>query len=99
MRRTKARELPKDLPLTRILPRAVRNAGGSFQLAGLPPEVSYKGLEGVLGSPRPLTMSRSFLEADVEQVVQQLSIDEKVRLLSGKDHWRTSDIPRLGIPS
>ncbi|PSN70389.1 beta-glucosidase [Corynespora cassiicola Philippines] len=36
---------------------------------------------------------------DVEYVLSQLDLDEKVSLLSGKDFWHTKDIPRLGIPS
>ncbi|GMK56160.1 hypothetical protein CspeluHIS016_0212160 [Cutaneotrichosporon spelunceum] len=40
-----------------------------------------------------------FLHADIRSLVDQLSVDEKVLLLSGKDYWRTHPIPRLGIPS
>lgn len=34
-----------------------------------------------------------------EQIIRQLTIDEKISLLSGKDFWQTRDIPRLHIPS
>ncbi|OOO07342.1 glycoside hydrolase family 3 domain protein [Aspergillus oryzae] len=37
--------------------------------------------------------------ADIEQIIQQLTRDEKVALLTGEDFWHTVPIPRLGIPS
>ncbi|KAF1924059.1 glycoside hydrolase family 3 protein [Didymella exigua CBS 183.55] len=43
--------------------------------------------------------STPFAPFDVEEVLLQLNIDEKVSLLSGKDFWHTRDIPRLSIPS
>ena len=39
------------------------------------------------------------LEARVEQLLRQLTLQEKCALLSGKDLWRTVPIPRLGIGS
>lgn len=36
---------------------------------------------------------------DVEKTIQELSLEEKIRLLAGKDTWATHDIPRLNIPS
>ena len=36
---------------------------------------------------------------DIENLVAQLSLEEKASLLSGKNFWETMDIPRLGIPS
>ncbi|KFZ13985.1 hypothetical protein V502_06320 [Pseudogymnoascus sp. VKM F-4520 (FW-2644)] len=36
---------------------------------------------------------------DVEDVLSQLSLDEKVALTRGSDMWHTTPIPRLGIPS
>ncbi|CAK7217253.1 hypothetical protein SEUCBS140593_003146 [Sporothrix eucalyptigena] len=38
-------------------------------------------------------------EIDIEAVLAQLSLDEKVALLSGIDGWHTKAIPRLGVPS
>ena len=35
----------------------------------------------------------------IEKLLAQLSIEEKVQLLSGLDFWSTAAIPRLGIPS
>jgi beta-glucosidase len=35
----------------------------------------------------------------VDDVLPQLTLDEKVSLLAGKDFWHTQDIPRLGIES
>lgn len=36
---------------------------------------------------------------DVEKVIQELTIEEKVQLLAGKDTWTTNSIDRLNIPS
>jgi beta-glucosidase len=36
---------------------------------------------------------------EVESVLSQLTIDEKVALTAGKDFWHTVPVPRLGIPS
>ncbi|KAF9698526.1 hypothetical protein EKO04_003917 [Ascochyta lentis] len=43
--------------------------------------------------------STQFAPWSIEDVLSQLTIDEKVSLLSGKDFWHTRDIPRLSIPS
>ncbi|PWY75366.1 hypothetical protein BO70DRAFT_372618 [Aspergillus heteromorphus CBS 117.55] len=37
--------------------------------------------------------------ADIEDLLKQLTLDEKVALLTGDDFWHTVPIPRLGIPS
>jgi beta-glucosidase len=37
--------------------------------------------------------------ARLVELVKQLTLEEKCNLLSGKDAWRTYDVPRLGIPS
>lgn len=47
-------------------------------------------------SPLP-NMSSSSL--DVEHVLSNLTLDEKIALLSGKDTWGTHAVERLGIPS
>ena len=36
---------------------------------------------------------------DVEHVLSQLTVDEKIALISGSDPWHTASIPRLGVPS
>ncbi|CAI6078387.1 unnamed protein product [Clonostachys chloroleuca] len=36
---------------------------------------------------------------DVEELISQLSVDEKVSLLAGKDIWHTTSLPRHSIPS
>lgn len=36
---------------------------------------------------------------NVDALVPQLTVDEKVSLVSGIDFWHTASIPRLGIPS
>ncbi len=39
------------------------------------------------------------LEARVGELLQQMTLAEKITLLSGKDNWNTMPIERLGIPS
>ncbi|KAI5200586.1 hypothetical protein E4T39_05715 [Aureobasidium subglaciale] len=38
-------------------------------------------------------------ELDIEQLLTQLTIEEKVSLTAGKDFWHTIPVPRLNIPS
>lgn len=38
-------------------------------------------------------------DIDIEHVLSELSLNEKVALLSGVDGWHTATIPRLGIPA
>jgi hypothetical protein len=45
-----------------------------------------------------LTMS-SMPALNVEQVLSDLTLDEKVKLLSGQDTWSTYPVARLNIPS
>lgn len=40
-----------------------------------------------------------FLDADVDKLVDALTIDEKISLLAGPDWWNTTRIDRLSIPS
>lgn len=35
---------------------------------------------------------------DVEEVLRQMTLEEKAQICSGRDFWRTQDIERLGIP-
>ncbi|KAG8835364.1 hypothetical protein FRC17_003847 [Serendipita sp. 399] len=44
-------------------------------------------------------MDRSFLQADVAQLAQRLSTDEKISLLGAPSWWDTNKVPRLNIPS
>lgn len=46
-------------------------------------------------------MSASALPSpiDVTRTINDLSLDEKVKLLAGKDTWATHSIERLNIPS
>lgn len=39
------------------------------------------------------------IEQKISDLLSQMTLSEKVSLLSGKDAWRTMPIPRLGIPS
>ncbi|KAM5350935.1 hypothetical protein ACJ41O_003658 [Fusarium nematophilum] len=36
---------------------------------------------------------------DVEHVIQNASVTEKISLLSGKDFWHTNSLPRFNVPS
>ncbi|KAK5104972.1 beta-glucosidase [Lithohypha guttulata] len=48
-----------------------------------------------MGNPEQLAHK----DFDVEDVLEQLNIDEKISLLSGTDFWHTASVPRLGIPA
>lgn len=36
---------------------------------------------------------------DVQALVSQLTLDEKLSLLAGGSQWRTAEVQRLGIPN
>lgn len=36
---------------------------------------------------------------DIEKVLQEMTLEEKAQMCSGRDFWQTQDIERLGIPS
>ncbi|KAK6457472.1 beta-glucosidase [Scheffersomyces xylosifermentans] len=38
-------------------------------------------------------------QLDIEQLIEDLTIEEKISLLAGKDFWHTMNIDRLNIPS
>lgn len=44
-------------------------------------------------------MSRSFLDANIPDLVKKLSVDEKIKLLSAPNWWNTHDVKRLDIPA
>jgi beta-glucosidase len=44
-------------------------------------------------------MSRSFLDASIPDLVEQLTVDEKISLLGAPNWWNTSAINRLEIPA
>ena len=44
-------------------------------------------------------MSNLTMEQRVRELLDQLTLSEKVSLLSGKDAWNTVPVERLGIPS
>lgn len=58
-------------------------------------EALKRSLSSVMGSV-PKTTHKDF---DVEDILSQLNIEEKISLLSGTDFWHTASIPRLGIPA
>ncbi len=39
------------------------------------------------------------MDAKIEQLIQQMTLDEKISLLAGRDMWHTVPVERLGIPS
>ncbi|MEW6505248.1 MAG: glycoside hydrolase family 3 C-terminal domain-containing protein [Chloroflexota bacterium] len=39
------------------------------------------------------------MSANIEHLLQQLTLEEKIRLLAGADNWHTHPVERLGIPS
>ncbi|KAK6461969.1 beta-glucosidase [Scheffersomyces coipomensis] len=41
----------------------------------------------------------SYKQLDVDYLIEELTIPEKISLLAGKDFWHTVPIPRLGVPS
>lgn len=41
-------------------------------------------------------MAKSF---DVEQILKEMTLEEKAQMCSGRDFWHTQDIDRLGVPS
>lgn len=49
-------------------------------------------------TPRKASNTKN-AEQRVQELLGQLTLKEKVSLLSGKDHWSTMPIERLGIPS
>ena len=40
-----------------------------------------------------------YSEMKHKHLIEQMTLEEKASLMSGKDFWQTQDIPRLGIPS
>lgn len=38
-------------------------------------------------------------EQDLQGLLQQMTLDEKISMLAGKNVWETANIDRLGIPS
>lgn len=46
-----------------------------------------------------MTKQESKIDQRVDELLKQLTLQEKISLLSGKDIWNTVPIPRLGIPS
>jgi len=46
-----------------------------------------------------MVRDRSFLTADVDELVAKLKTDEKIALLGAPNWWNTTSVPRLNIPS
>lgn len=47
----------------------------------------------------PATGQTKHQDFDVESTLEQLTLAEKISLLSGTDFWHLAGIPRLGIPA
>lgn len=58
-------------------------------------EALKRGLSSVMGS----TPKTTYKDFDVEDVLEQLNVEEKISLVSGTDFWHTAAVPRLGIPA
>jgi hypothetical protein len=41
----------------------------------------------------------SHITPNVDAILNQLTLEEKVSLLAGKNFWETVDIPEKGVPS
>lgn len=39
------------------------------------------------------------MERNLQEIIKQMTLEEKAALCSGKDFWNTESIDRLGIPS
>ncbi|MFZ6029102.1 MAG: glycoside hydrolase family 3 C-terminal domain-containing protein [Chloroflexota bacterium] len=48
---------------------------------------------------KPTNPQPSTLDRQVDSLLEQMTLQEKIALLSGLDTWKTVPIPRLGIPS
>jgi beta-glucosidase len=42
---------------------------------------------------------KAFIDADLDAIISQLTIEEKAGLLCAADHWHTRSVPRLNVPS
>ena len=40
-----------------------------------------------------------FAKANVDQIVEKLTMDEAIKLIAGGGFWHTAKVDRLGIPS
>ena len=36
---------------------------------------------------------------NIEQILEHMTLEEKVKLCSGVDFWHTKEVPHLGVPS
>lgn len=46
-----------------------------------------------------MTMSRSFIDADIADLIPKLRNEEKIALLGAPNWWNTTPVPRMDIPS
>lgn len=51
-------------------------------------------------SPRYISMAPSdFANADIDSVLEQLTLEEAISLTAGVGFWHTAAVPRLGVPA
>lgn len=43
-------------------------------------------------------LDKSFLDADIKQLLKEMTMDEKVSLLAGSGWWETVSVPRKNVP-
>jgi hypothetical protein len=60
------------------------------------PNGVVNGLPGL--RPEPLRPS-NFADANIADIVEQLTLEEAIALTAGVGNWYTAAIPRLGIPA
>ena len=46
-----------------------------------------------------MSKATTFANANLDEIVEALSVDEAIALTGGEGFWHTSAIPRLGIPA
>jgi beta-glucosidase len=39
------------------------------------------------------------MSANIEAILQSLTLDEKISLLAGQDFWQTVPVPEKGVPA
>jgi beta-glucosidase len=43
-------------------------------------------------------LDKSFLDADINKLIKEMTVDEKVSLLAGAGWWETVSVPSKNIP-
>jgi hypothetical protein len=88
-------ELMEGTASKSILPRITRSCASDLPSNS----ISTHALDCFLLEPTAMTDTRSFLQADILDLVRRLTTNEKISLLGAPNWWNTTPIPRLNIPS